>query len=151
MDLTLFGWAQMDSPNSLLVALTRKSGILLFADGYTMGRPALPLMRPAQDKWWLLPHPLQVIDAKCALTWNLRGASDFFEAAAGHPAGSYLARTHHVPVLLRNGVLSPAAPDHEGRYDEPRIAFECFWACLSSDRDERWQKWPYDGLDKLPP
>ena len=41
IDLMLFGWAQMDCPNSLLVALTRNPGIFFFADGFTMGRPAM--------------------------------------------------------------------------------------------------------------
>ena len=33
IDLMLYGWAQMDCPNYLLVALTRNPGIFFFADG----------------------------------------------------------------------------------------------------------------------
>ena len=84
VDLMLYGWAQMDEPNSLLVALTRNPGIFFYADGFTLGRPA---MRPfcqvcaeerstertphqwlnnmsigstqpvEPDNWWHVPHP----------------------------------------------------------------------------------------------
>ena len=93
--IMLYDWAQMDEPKSLLVALTRKPGIYFYADGFTLGRPA---MRPScqvcaeerstgqtphqwlnnmsiggtqtvePERWWYLPHPLQVVDAKTART-----------------------------------------------------------------------------------
>ena len=44
VDLMLYGWAKMDCLNSLRVALTRNPGIFFYADGFTLGRPA---MRPS--------------------------------------------------------------------------------------------------------
>ena len=100
VDLRLYGWAQMEEPNSMLNALTRNPGIYFYADGTTVGRPAMqPYSQtcaegrgtgqtPSQwlnhmtivdsyninyegdpdEWWWCLPHPLQVIDSRIALT-----------------------------------------------------------------------------------
>ena len=160
INLVLYGWAQMENPSSPLRALTRNPGIFFFADGETMGRPAMGHYTPTRatapvskkwpwdpvEPWWFIPHPLQVIDADGALTWSLIGAGDFFAAAAGAPAEGYAARTDYVPILTRTGVIVPAAPRPDGSCDEPLVGFRCFWASLASDRDTRWQRWPYEGL-----
>ena len=86
MNLLLYGWAEVNNPDSLLVALTCNPWIYFFADGYTMGRPAMSPFTQAratnrplelwllEERCWYLPHPLQVVDAKGALTWSLLGA-----------------------------------------------------------------------------
>ena len=90
--------------------------------------------------------PIQVIDANGALTWSLLGADNFFAAAGGAPAGSSSARTDHVPILTRPGMLIPAGSGSEG----PLIGYRCFWASLASKGDTFWQRWPYAGLHRLP-
>ena len=71
VNLVLYGWAQMENPSSLLRALTRNPGIFYYANGETMGRPAMHpyalthATPPKPKKWpwdsdepcWFLPHP----------------------------------------------------------------------------------------------
>ena len=81
------------------------------------------------------------------------GACDIFEAAAGAPAGSFVERTERVTHVTRDGVLLSDVlddPSPTGTFNPPYVAYKCFWASLSGNRDEHWQKWPYAGLDKLP-
>lgn len=80
------------------------------------------------EGWWHLPHPLQVIDSRTALTWNLLGACDIFEAAAGAPAGSFIERTERVARVTRDGVLISHVPDnpsHTGTSNPPCVAYTC--------------------------
>jgi hypothetical protein len=160
VNILLYGWAQMENPSSILRTLTQNPGIYYYANGETLGRPAMhpyapTPTAPAKNKcpwdseeqpWWFLPHPLQIVDACGATTWSLLGAADFYAAAAGAMAGSLSARTDRVPLLTRPGILIPAGPGPE----EPMIGYRCFWASLVSKRDDYWQKWPFQGLHCLP-
>ena len=94
VNLYFWGRAQMDSECSLMNALTRMVGIYFYADGDTLG---MPIMKPyveestgyyssdGENRWWILPHPLQAMDAINSISWCMLGASDCFKAAAGVP------------------------------------------------------------------
>ena len=83
-------------------------GVYYFADGTTIGRPAMEVYpagedaRPGQLRL-LAPHPLQVLDAITGLNWHMICPADFFVAAAGVNPGSLTAGIIAVQNVTRTG------------------------------------------------